>query len=169
MKIVISDTTALITFAKSDILFLLDNLFETVYIPDAVHDELIIKDDIVKYRIDAFDKISVKAVSDLSILKRIKNYKIDRGETEAIALALELQLKLIIDERKGRQVALSQGVSIVGVLGILIENYRQGFIGVDDARYYFESVKRNGLRIDKKLENVFFYRLKEFDVDRKTL
>ena len=163
MRVVISDTTALITFAKSDILSLLDNLFEIVYIPSAVHDELIIKDDIVKYRIDAFDKISVKAVSDLSILETIKSFKIDKGETEAISLALELGLKLIIDERKGRQVALSQGVSIVGVLGILIENYRQGFNGFDDARYYFEMVKRNGLRIDEKLENVFFDRLKGAD------
>lgn len=39
-KIVISDTTALIVFAKSDTLFLLSNLFKKVYIPKAVYDEL---------------------------------------------------------------------------------------------------------------------------------
>jgi len=32
MNIIIADTTALITFAKADILFLLDNLFETKHI-----------------------------------------------------------------------------------------------------------------------------------------
>jgi len=161
MKIIISDTTALITFAKSDILSLLDNLFEVIYIPIAVHNELIIKDDIVKYRIDKFDKISIKKVSDLSILKTIEKFKIDKGETEAISLALELDLKLIIDEKKGRQVALSQGVSIVGVLGILIENYRQDFIRFDDAHYYFELVKKNGLRVNEKLEEIFYIRLQE--------
>jgi hypothetical protein len=161
MNIIISDTTALITFAKSDILSLLDNLFETIYIPKAVHNELIIKDDIVKYRIDKFDKISIKEVSDLSILENIEKFKIDKGETEAISLALELDLKLIIDERKGRQVALSQGVSIVGVLGILIENYRQDFISFDDAHYYFELVKKNGLRVNEKLEEIFYIKLKE--------
>ncbi|NKQ40054.1 MAG: hypothetical protein HF962_00570 [Sulfurovum sp.] len=85
MKIIISDTTALITFAKSDILSLLDNLFETIYIPKAVHDELIVKDDIVKYRIDTFDKISIKEVSNYAILENIQKFKIDIGETEAIS------------------------------------------------------------------------------------
>ena len=139
MKIIISDTTALITFAKSDILSLLDNLFKTIYIPRAVHNELIIKDDIVKYRIDQFDKITIKEVSDLNILENIKKFKIDKGETEAISLALELNLRLIIDEKKGRQ----------------------DFISFDDAHYYFELVKKNGLRIDKKLEDTFYIRLKE--------
>jgi len=161
MQIIISDTTALITFAKSDILSLLDNLFETIYIPRAVHDELIIKDDIVKYRIDTFDKISIKEVSNYTILENIKKFKIDRGETEAITLAVELGLKLIIDEKKGRQVALSQGVSIVGVLGILIENYRQDFISFDEAHYYFELVKKNGLRVNEKVEEIFYIKLKE--------
>lgn len=161
MNIIISDTTALITFAKSDILTLVDNLFETIYIPKAVHNELIIKNDIVKFRIDKFDKIVLKEVSDFSILGKIEKFRIDKGETEAISLALELDLKLIIDERKGRQVALSQGVNIVGVLGILIENYRQDFISFDDAHYYFELVKKNGLRVNEKLENIFYVKLKQ--------
>jgi predicted nucleic acid-binding protein len=164
MKIIISDTTALITFAKADILSLLDNLFNTIYIPKSVHNELIIKDDIVKYRIDQFDKIAIKEISDLNILENIKKYKIDKGETEAISLALELNLKLIIDERKGRQVALSQGVSIVGVLGILIENYRQGFINFNHTHYYFELVKKNGLRINENLEDLFYEKLKEIKI-----
>lgn len=161
MHIIISDTTALITFAKSDILVLLDNLFESIYIPKAVHNELIIKDDIVAFRIDKFHKIQLKEVSDFGILKNIEKFKIDKGEREAISLALELDLKLIIDEKKGRQVALSQGVSIVGVLGILIENYRQDFITFEEAHYYFELVKKNGLRVDKKLEDIFYMKLKQ--------
>lgn len=165
MKIIISDTTALITFAKSDILSLLDNLFETIYIPKAVHDELIVKDDIVKYRIDTFDKISIKEVSNYAILENIQKFKIDIGETEAISWALELGLKLIIDEKKGRQAGLSQGVSIVGVLGILIENYRQDFINFDEAHYYFELVKRNGLRVNDRLEEIFYIKLKEIKSD----
>lgn len=73
MNIVISDTTALIILAKSDKLDLLSNLFEEVFIPLAVQDELNFKDDVVKYRIDKFDKISVKTISDIKILNRIKN------------------------------------------------------------------------------------------------
>jgi predicted nucleic acid-binding protein len=159
MNSVVSDTTALIIFAKSDTLFLLSNLFEEIYIPQTVYDELVFKDDIVKFRIGKFDKISLKKVSNFKILKEIKKLNIDDGEIEAITLALELNLKLIIDERKGRKMAMNQGLKIVGVLGILIENYRQNFISFDDLHYCFELVKKNGLRISEELENIFYKEL----------
>ena len=55
--IVISDTTALIILAKSDAFSLLSNLFQKIYIPQAVYDELMFKDDIVNYRINMLYKI----------------------------------------------------------------------------------------------------------------
>ena len=159
MNIVISDTTALIILAKSDLLSLLSNLFQKIYIPQAVYDELIFKDDIVKYRIEKFDKIIVKPVSDLVTLERIKSLKIDKGEVEAISLALELDLMLIIDERKGRKIALNQGLKIVGVLGILIENYKQKNLTLDEAKLYFLLFKEEGLRVSEQLEKILFEKL----------
>jgi len=67
--IVISDTTALIILAKSDAFALLSNLFQKIYIPQAVYDELMFKDDIVNYRIKAFDNIELKPVSDMATLE----------------------------------------------------------------------------------------------------
>ena len=159
MNSIISDTTALIILAKSDLLLLLSNLFREVYIPQAVYDELMFKDDIVKYRINHFDTIAMKPVSDLKILERIKKLNIDKGEIEAITLAIELDLMLIIDERKGRKIALMQGLKIVGVLGILIENYKQEFISFEEAKIYFLLFKEHGLRINEQLEKIFFEKL----------
>ena len=93
MNIVISDTTALIILAKSDKLELLSNLFEKVFIPKAVEDELNFKDDIVKYRVEKFNKISVKNISDTKILNRIKKLNIDKGEFEDIILQKLSELK----------------------------------------------------------------------------
>jgi len=158
-NIVISDTTALIILAKSDAFSLLSNLFQKIYIPQAVYDELMFKDDIVNYRIKKFDRIEVKPVSDIVTLERIKTLKIDKGEVEAISLALELNLMLIIDERKGRKIALNQGLKIVGVLGILIENYRQNFLTLDEVKLNFLLFKEQGLRVSEQLEKTFFERL----------
>jgi len=158
-NIVISDTTALIILAKSDAFSLLSNLFQKIYIPQAVYDELMFKDDIVNYRIKKFDRIEVKPVSDIVTLERIKTLKIDKGEVEAISLALELNLMLIIDERKGRKIALNQGLKIVGVLGILIENYRQNFLTLDEVKLDFLLFKEQGLRVSEQLEKIFFERL----------
>jgi predicted nucleic acid-binding protein len=157
--IVISDTTALIILSKSDAFSLLSNLFQKIYIPQAVYDELMVKEDIVNYRIKKFDTIVVKPVSDLAILERVKMLKIDRGEVEAISLALELNLMLIIDERKGRKIALNQGLKIVGVLGILIENYRQKHLTLDEVKLYFLLFKEQGLRVSEQLEKIFFEKL----------
>lgn len=159
MNIVISDTTALIILAKSDALSFLSNLFKKVYIPSAVYDELMFKDDIVKYRIERFDDIELKPVGDVKILERITKLNIDKGEIEAISLAIELDLMLIIDERKGRKIATSQGVKIVGVLGILIQNYKQGFLSLEEVKLYFQIFKEQGLRVSVELERVFFERL----------
>ena len=159
MNIVISDTTALIILAKSDKLDLLSNLFEQIFIPKAVESELNFKDDIVKYRVEKFDKISVKNIKDTKTLNRIKKLNIDDGEVEAISLAIELDLKLIIDERKGRIVALNQGLEVVGVLGILVENYKLNHITFEEAHYFFNLFKKNGLRVSKKLEEIILEKL----------
>jgi len=159
MNSAISDTTALIILAKADKLELLSNLFEKILVPQAVEDELNFKDDIVKYRVEKFDKIAVKHISNAGILRRIKKLNIDQGEIEAIALAVELDLKLIIDERKGRMIAMNQGLDVVGVLGILVENYKKQYISFEEAHYFFNLFKKNGLRVSSKLEKIILQKL----------
>lgn len=57
------------------------------------------------------------------------NHLLDRGEAEAIALALELKAEeLLIDERLGRREANRLGVPIIGVLGILLVAKRRTLI-----------------------------------------
>jgi len=74
-------------------------------------------------------------------------------------LALELDLKLIIDEKKGRKIALQHGVKVTGILGILIQNYRENHISLNDTQYYLNIYKQNGLRVSDSLEELFFQKL----------
>jgi uncharacterized protein len=54
---------------------------------------------------------------------------LDPGETEAIALAIELHADLILmDERKGTAAAKEIGLATIGVLGVLLEAKRAGLI-----------------------------------------
>ena len=47
--------------------------------------------------------------------------QLDRGEAEAIALALESKADaLLIDELDGRAIARKHGLSVLGTLGILL-------------------------------------------------
>lgn len=53
----------------------------------------------------------------------------DRGEAEAIILAVEKKADLLLlDERRGRTVAYQLGIKFIGLLGILIEAKHQQII-----------------------------------------
>ncbi|RLC89984.1 MAG: DUF3368 domain-containing protein [Chloroflexi bacterium] len=56
---------------------------------------------------------------------------LDRGESETIALALELEAELVLlDEREGRHAAQRMELRVVGVLGILLEAKARGMVKV---------------------------------------
>ena len=107
-KIIISDTTALIILSKTNHLELLTNLIDKVYIPNAVMEEISYKNDKVKYLIKNSSFIEVKKITNQDILKEVESNNLDRGETEAISLALEEDYQLLIDERLGRKYAESR-------------------------------------------------------------
>ena len=160
MKIIISDTTALIILAKTNHLNLLTNFIDKVYIPKAVMNEIEYKNDIVKVLIKNSDFIETKEISNREIFHDIETTNLDLGETEAIALALELDLRLIIDEKRGRKIATQKGVRIIGLLGVLEANYRLEFISYRELLYILEDFKRVDYRLSSRLEKMFLDGLK---------
>ncbi len=53
--------------------------------------------------------------------------QVDRGEAEAIALALQLNAApMLIDEREARALATSLGLKVTGVLGVLLRAHAEG-------------------------------------------
>ena len=60
--------------------------------------------------------------------------KLDIGERDAIALALELKAsRIVIDESKGRKAAKSHGLSVIGTLGILEQANLLGLVDLESA------------------------------------
>ena len=155
MALIISDTTTPMILAKTNHLNLLSNFVEIVYIPPAVKEELSQKNDGVKEAIERAEFIKIREVSNQKILDDVKLAKLDKGEIEAIALALETGLDLIIDERLGRRYAQSKNITIMGLLGILKINLVNGFISYVELLYILEEFKEVGFRINPRLEKSF--------------
>ena len=76
--------------------------------------------------------------------------KFDKGEASSIALALETKNSLvIIDEIKGRKIAASYDLEIIGTIGILILAKNKGLI--KDLIHTVQKLQKNGFRVSDKI------------------
>ena len=123
---VVSDTSPIVNLAAIGHLDLLRVLYGTVRIPDAVHREITrFEEQPGAKAVQSLDWITSETCPrpDLAIALQ---EELDPGEAEAIALALDADALLLIDEREGRRVASRLGVSRLGLLGVLVKAKREG-------------------------------------------
>lgn len=131
--IVVSDTSPLSGLAIVGQLSLLNALYGQVVIPSAVADELRRggQDDSRIAQVLTVDWLEIKRPNDLTLVNELQTtYRLDKGESEAIVLALELcSDELLIDERLGRREASRLGLPITGLLGILLVAKKRKLVG----------------------------------------
>jgi len=120
--IVVSDASPLISLAVVGCLDVLRSLYERVIIPEAVYQEITgIPRLPGALTIQELEWIVSQPVQNDTIVRALQG-ELDYGEAEALALAVEIQADLIlIDERRARAIAARMGLSVVGVLGVLVE------------------------------------------------
>lgn len=120
--LVVSDTspvTALLQIGKAG---LLPAMFDRVLIPPAVKDELL------RFHPTLPEYIGVQTIQDQQTAQLL-SLDLDRGEAEAIVLAEESHAEyLLIDEKHGRSIAEARGLSVVGLLGVLLMAKKTGHI-----------------------------------------
>jgi len=116
--IIVSDTSPLNGLAIVGYLSLPQQLYTEVLIPPAVAAELIrgSQGDPRIISVLSQDWIKIcQPTNNLQIETLQTDYNLDRGESEAIALALEIGAdELLIDERLGRREAKRLGLFITG-------------------------------------------------------
>jgi uncharacterized protein len=128
--IVVSNTSPISNLTIIQHLHLLPALYGCVLVPNAVVRELrasaSVRASVETALTDGtLKQTSVKDINRVQALLRT----LDAGESEAISIAIEQQASLLlIDEREGRMAADSMELEITGVLGILIEAKKRGFV-----------------------------------------
>jgi predicted nucleic acid-binding protein len=128
--IVISNTSPLrylIAIGRAD---LVSNIFNHVLIPRGVHAELTHRsspEPLRNWMAEMPDWLETRELGRSPEAQFVR--VLDQGEAEAIQLAVDLHADyLLIDERRGRQIATARGLTVIGTLGILLESYRRGLI-----------------------------------------
>lgn len=150
MKCIVSDSTILITLLNIERLDILTKVFDTVYIPSKVYDEVVIDEEILLPN-PFFKK---RKIGD-KLLYRLLTKSLDAGESEAIVLAQELSLPLMIDEKKGRKIAANMGINIIGLLGVLLLNHQKGHFSSEEILHLYHQAKEADFRVSQKLEKQF--------------
>lgn len=134
----VSDTSPILGLAIIGHLGLLKEQFGEIYIPQAVLAELKVGENF------RGSTVVQSALSDGWLMaKNIQNkplaqllsQELDQGEAEAITLAVDLSVEMIVmDEKIGRERARGLGLKTVGVLGVLLSAKKHGQIpSLDDA------------------------------------
>jgi predicted nucleic acid-binding protein len=139
-KVIISDTSCLIALSKIDSLNLLQEIYREVVITEEVQEE---------FGEALPDWIKVAAVKSTQKKNELEK-TLDSGEASSIALALEMEKSLlIIDEIKGRQLANSLKIEIIGTVGILALAHKNGLI--KDMMKVVLQLKKKGFHLSKHL------------------
>ncbi len=163
--IVVSDTTPIISLMKAGQLELLQKLFEVVYIPEAVYQELTANETYSEEvrMIQKCKFLLVEEVDNEKSVAILRNFTgLDAGESEAIILADEKHSDvLLMDEHKGRQVAKKMGITITGTIGILTQAYDEGMLIKEDLEICIEQMKESGIRISEKLYHRLLEHIKD--------
>ena len=155
---IISDTSSLIILTKLERLALLEHEFEKILIPKRVEQELATKDDGVHQTIMNNSLFAIVGCKDIVLLELFDEI-LDHGESEALVLAKERQLILLIDEKKGRKIAKDMGIQIIGFLGVLLLNYRHSRLRKEDIEDILHHANNLNFRLSKKLKQNFFEKL----------
>lgn len=139
-KTIISDTSCLIVLTNINELSLLRQIYGTIITTPEVAAE---------YEQELPDWIEIKAALDKN-LQRVLELQIDRGESSAIALALEMaDCTLILDDYKARKVAEKLRLEITGTIGVIIKAKLKGVI--PSIRPYLDKIAQTNFRISAEV------------------
>lgn len=141
-KIIISDTSCFIILTNIGELHLLQKLYSKIITTIEIATEF--GEPLPEW----IEILSVKSKDT----QRLLEMQIDKGESSAIALALEISDSLLIlDDIKARKVATQLGLSITVTLGIIIKAKLEGII--PSVIPILNKIKQTDFRLSNEVES----------------
>ena len=151
-SIVISDSTTLISLINIERFELLFKFSDRIIITPSVYGEVSVKKS-AKRIIDEYITLEKVTVMEVSNVQKVKELliRLDLGESESIVLAEEQNLPLIIDEKKGKKVALSFGIKSIGLVGILLLYKKKNYLSNEEIIEIVDELREINFRVSDKL------------------
>lgn len=148
---VVSNSSPLIHLGKIGLLHLLSEKFNQILIPNAVWHEVVEEggDEPDAETIASLSWIKVQNVQPSPLLTTLLSL-LDKGEAEAIVLAMEIGADLILlDESDARKIAELYNLRKTGLLGVLIKARLQGRI--QSLKVCLEDLRNTGFYLSEQV------------------
>ena len=147
--IAIVDASVLIALEKIDLLDILCEIYEQIILPEAVLKE---------FGTPAIDCYSITKAQSPIVNLLAKESNLGMGESEALALAYEKNMKIILDDLKARKIAETLNLDYTGTIGLLLKAEELGLI--DRAYDKVKNLKEKGFHVsDQLLEDIFRFKI----------
>ncbi|VAX35101.1 Shikimate kinase I [hydrothermal vent metagenome] len=157
---IISDTGPLISLEKLNGGYsFIQQLYDKIIIPSKVLEEIgqnFPAQYLSHYNIEHL--IEVREVSEISDISGLET--LHEGEVQAISLAYQLKLPLLIEEYQGRRIAAQTNIKFSGIAKQIVIAYKQGFIDRSNAVEKLKEMLKFG-RINKLIYDALIIKVEE--------
>jgi predicted nucleic acid-binding protein len=142
-RVIISDTSCFIILNKIGELELLKKVYGTITTTVEIAEE---------YGIELPQWVDIITVQDKS-KQRLLELQIDKGESSAIALAMEKpDSTLILDDIKARKIASQLGINYTGTIGVIVKAKLQSVI--PSIKPILAKIKETDFRLTDEVEEM---------------
>ena len=149
-RVVVVNTTPIISLALVGQLSLIHSLYDEVLIPPAVEAEILAGVTKNTKAVDLDNNPYIRVVMLRDSNRAVLLADLDRGEAEVISLAQELVADLVvIDERLARRHAKRLGLYVTGTLGVLLKAKECGKI--PEVKSVIMELQRGGIYLSDEL------------------
>lgn len=158
MKIVFN-SSPLIFLSRLDFLEKFLAIDDDFYLPKTVQIEINVKqdqatDDIQKM-IDN-EKLIVQEINLISLANRLHD-RLGKGESDAIALGIELQTDyIILDDYAARKEARRLGLNVKGTLAVICKLLKEDKIIIDDLDSFYQKIRKINFRVNREVFDSIF-------------
>lgn len=142
-RLIVADAGPLIALGKLDHITLLAKLWKKVLAPQSVISECL--NDVRLPGAQAVqraiaEKLLVTVDDPESVAEQ--SLGLDAGERAAVLTAKKLRAQILVDEKRGREIARSMGLALIGTVGVIVLARQRGLIPA--AKPMLRSLKENG-------------------------
>ncbi len=148
---IVVNSSVIIALAETNLLDILVSLYRKILVSKAVYDEVVVRgsgrpgshelEELVRQ-----GRVLVITPEDRALVEALHD-PLGLGEAEAIALAIEQDCIVALDDRVARSKARAMGLKVIGTLGLLREAYDKNLVDKNTLVQTLRQLKQHGFRI----------------------